>query len=136
MKYTILLFTFLFSFSLFAADKTKTVSLNISGMTCQSCVSTVEKALKSVEGVKVVKVDLKKNKATVTLASLTTTSASLIKAVSDAGFDASEGPSVSKTEIKIQSKSEKEDCGDGCCGDESGAKTKMKKSKKIDVKKS
>lgn len=117
----ILFFTLAFTFSLFSADKAKVVSLNISGMTCQSCVSTVEKALKSVQGVKVVKVDLKNNKATVTLASAKTTTAVLIKAVSDAGFTANDGAAAPKTKMKKQSKAEEENCEVGCTGEEGSA---------------
>lgn len=135
MKQMIFLFTLIFSLTLFATDKTKTVTLNVSGMTCASCVGSVEKALKGVNGVKEAKVDLKKKQATVTLAS-TTTSATLIKAVSDAGFDASEGKSAQKTEMKKQMKSEGGDCGDGCCGDECDNDAKPTKAKKTEAKKS
>ncbi|MDP1676496.1 MAG: heavy metal-associated domain-containing protein [Bacteroidota bacterium] len=135
MKKMIVLLTLVFSISLFSAEKSKTVILNVSGMTCESCVGTVEKALKKVDGVKEVKVDLKNKKATVTLAS-TTTSATLIKAVSDAGFSANEGKTASKTDVKKKSKSGDEDCSDGCCGDESKMDGRPMKSKKSDAKKS
>jgi mercuric transport protein len=111
---------------LFAAEKTKTVTLNISGMTCESCAGTVEKALQKVNGVKEAKVDLKNKKAVVTFASAKTSSANLIKAVSDAGFDASEG-SAPKAGMKKQSSGE-ENCEDGCCGEEDAAPAKSKKS--------
>ncbi len=118
MKYMILFFTLAFTFSLFSADKTKSVSLNITGMTCQSCVSTVEKALKSVKGVKEAKVDLKNNKATVMFASAKVNTAVLIKAVSDAGFTANEGTAAPKTKMKKQSKTEEENCEVGCAGED------------------
>ncbi len=135
MKKMIVLLTLVFSLSLVAADKTKLVTLNVSGMTCESCVGTVEKALKKVDGVKEVKVDLKNNKATVILAS-TGTSASLIKAVSDAGFSANEGKSTAKTEMKKQMKSESEGCGEGSCNEECDPDAKPVKAKKTDAKKS
>lgn len=135
MKKMIVLFTIVFSLSLFAADKTKMVTLNVSGMTCESCAGTVEKALKKVSGVKEVKVDLKNNKAIVTLASATT-SATLIKAVSDAGFSANEGKAPAKKEMKKQTMSESEECGDGCCGDDCGTDAKPTKAKKTEAKKS
>jgi copper chaperone CopZ len=116
-----------------AADKSKTVSLNISGMTCESCVSTVEKALKKVDGVKDVKVSLKTNSATVVVAGEKTSPAGLIKAVSDAGFTASEG-SAPKTDMKKKMKSGSGECEDGCCGEEGAAKSM--KSKKTESKKS
>lgn len=133
MKKMILFFTLVFALSAFSADKTKTITLNVSGMTCGSCVSTVEKALKKVDGVKEAKVDLKTNKATVTFAS-TTTSATLIKAVGDAGFSAAEGKSAPKTEMKKKSKSEGEHCGDGCCGDDCYTDAKSTKVKKTETK--
>jgi len=105
-------------------------------MTCQSCVSTVEKALKGVSGVSKAKVDLNNKKATVTYASGKTTSASLIKAVSDAGFDATEGKADSKTEMKKQPKTDGEECGDDCCGDEGDNHSKSIKTKKTETKKS
>ena len=133
MKQMIFFFTLVFSLSLFASDKAKTVSLNISGMSCEHCASKVEKALKHVNGVKEAKVNLKNNKATVTVASAAASTELLIKAVSDAGFDASEGTSAPKTEMKKHSKSDGT-CDDGCC-DENG-KTGAKKMKKAETKKS
>ena len=130
MKKCIVLLTLIFALSAFAAEKVKTVTLSVSGMSCQSCVSTVEKALKKVEGVKEANADLKKNRVTVSYASATITSAMLIEAVSNAGFSASEGTTTPKTEIKKHDKSSKEDCKNGCCGDESGTHTKQSKMKK------
>ena len=126
MKQLILLFALTFAVSIFAADKNKSVTLNISGMTCESCANTVEKALKKVDGVKEAKVNLSEKTATVVLASTKATTASLIKAVSDAGFSASAGTSGSKTDMKKKN-SDKEECGDGCCDDESGSGKKPKK---------
>jgi len=51
------------------ATKPQTVKFSVSGMTCNDCVEKVDKALRGVEGVKDVKVDLKKQTAVVTLAS-------------------------------------------------------------------
>lgn len=125
-----------FTVSMYGADKSKTVTLNVEGMTCQSCAGTVEKSLKKVSGVKEAKVDLKNNIATITLASTKTTTALLIKAVSDAGFEASEG-TVPSSELKKNSKTKDGDaCGDDCCGDESKAGAKSTKAKKTEVKKS
>ncbi|MHB1049977.1 MAG: heavy-metal-associated domain-containing protein [Bacteroidota bacterium] len=136
MKYTLMIFTVIFSLSLFAGDKSKNVTLNVSGMTCQSCVSTVEKTLKKMEGVEKVKVDLQQKQATVTLsAKSTTTPVMLAKAVSDAGFTASEQKSPVKKTSTMKSKSD-DGCGDGCCGDECGTEAKPAKSKKTEAKKS
>ena len=131
MKKMIVLFTLVFAFSAFAADKVKTVTLNVSGMSCQSCAGTVEKALNKVDGVKEAKVDLKQNKATIIFASAKTSISSLIKAVSDAGFDASNGKATQKSEMKKKSAE-----GDDCCGDECDTHAKGTKAKKTEVKKS
>ncbi|MFZ4619951.1 MAG: heavy-metal-associated domain-containing protein [Bacteroidota bacterium] len=134
MKQIIFILTVVVAFTLTAAEKTKTVSLNIKGMTCESCAGTVQKALKKVDGVKEAKVDLKNNKATVTLASATTTSDMLVKAVSDAGFTATEGAGVPKMETK--KKMGEEECKGDCCDDEGGKTMKHSKAKKGEMKKS
>jgi copper ion binding protein len=136
MKKCIVLFTLVIAVSAFSAEKIKTVTLSVSGMTCQSCVNTVEKALKKVEGVKEAKADLKKNRVTVSYASATITSAMLVEAVSNAGFSASEGTTAPKTEMKKHDKSVKEDCKDGCCGDDDAKSMKHSKMKKTESKKS
>lgn len=130
MKKLVLLMLVAFSFTLFAADKAKTVSLSVTGMTCEACASTVTKALKKVDGVSDVKVDLKKNTATVTLAKAGTSSATLIKAVSDAGFNASEGKAGAKVEKKKMMKKMDGECeDDGSCDcKEMGHKKEAKKS--------
>ncbi|MEW6061247.1 MAG: heavy metal-associated domain-containing protein [Bacteroidota bacterium] len=121
MKQLMILLTVIFAAALFATEKDKTATLNISGMTCQSCANTVEKALKKVDGVKSATVNLAEKKATVVFVSTKTTIASLIKAVDDAGFTASNEKATQKTEVK-KKKADGDDCGSGCCGDE--AKTK------------
>ncbi|MEW5799274.1 MAG: heavy metal-associated domain-containing protein [Bacteroidota bacterium] len=126
MKQLILLFTLIFTVGVFAADKNKSVTLTVSGMTCESCANTVEKALKKVDGVKEAKVNLSEKTATVVLASSKTTTTLLIKAVTDAGFSASAGTSTSKTEMKKKN-GNKEECGNGCCDDGSGVESKPKK---------
>lgn len=134
MKRMLVAALLMMSMTLFAADKAKTVTLSVSGMTCQACANTIEKALKGVNGVKEAKVDLKNNQATVTLASTKTTAAVLIKAVSNAGFDAKEASAV-KTEVKKEMKMGDGECGDGCCGEDEGhAKPMM--GKKAEAKKS
>lgn len=125
----ILLLTLIFCVGVTAADKNKSVTLSVSGMTCESCANTVEKALKKVDGVKEVKVNLSGKTATVVLASTKATTASLIKAVSDAGFSASTGKSTTNAEMK-KKKGDDENCGDGCCDDESGSGSKPKKESK------
>ncbi|CAN7338023.1 heavy metal translocating P-type ATPase [Pararhizobium sp. LjRoot235] len=66
--------------------KTETRELGIEGMTCASCVSRVEKALKAVPGVRQATVNLATEKATVRIVAGTTASA-LEGAVRAAGYD-------------------------------------------------
>ena len=92
------------------ATKPQTVKFSVSGMTCNDCVEKVDKALRGVEGVKDVKVDLKKQTAVVTLASAAVKPAMLFKAVDDAGYKASTGKAVPSTK--------KEENCDGCADKE------------------
>ncbi len=62
------------------------ITLNIEGMHCGGCVSSVEKALSAVPGVTAVTVDLDKATASVTAADTVSRDA-LNEAVEDAGFD-------------------------------------------------
>lgn len=63
----------------------ETTELSIDGMTCASCVSRVEKALKAVPGVKEANVNLATERATITgIANVT----ALIAAIDKAGYDA------------------------------------------------
>ena len=64
--------------------------LAISGMTCASCVSRVERALKRTPGVQDALVNLATDKATVTLAPGFTHIATLLTAVDEAGYGAEE----------------------------------------------
>ncbi|ENV17435.1 heavy metal translocating P-type ATPase [Acinetobacter guillouiae] len=63
----------------------ETTELSIDGMTCASCVSRVEKALKAVPGVKEANVNLATERATITG---TANVAALIAAIDKAGYDA------------------------------------------------
>ena len=85
--------------SLLTAQTTKpqVVKLTVAGMHCDNCVTKVDKALRGVEGVKDVKVDLKSQSAVVTLAAATVKSDALIEAVTDVGFEASIGKAVPST---------------------------------------
>ncbi|VAX08035.1 Lead, cadmium, zinc and mercury transporting ATPase; Copper-translocating P-type ATPase [hydrothermal vent metagenome] len=65
----------------------KTIRLSISGMGCAGCVSTIEKALAAVPGVNKASVNFAERTAAVTASADTET---LIQAVKDAGYDASE----------------------------------------------
>lgn len=129
MKQLILFFTLTFAVGVYAADKTKSVTLTISGMTCESCANTVEKALKKVDGVKKATVNLSEKTATVVLANTKSTTSTLIRAVSDAGFTASAGTSASKSGMEKKNGT-KEECGDGCCEEDSKTESKSKKESK------
>jgi len=62
-------------------------TIGVQGMTCQGCVSSVTRALQSVQGVQSVDVSLEENQAIVTFAESQTTVAELQQAVEDAGYD-------------------------------------------------
>ncbi|MCE2564298.1 heavy-metal-associated domain-containing protein [Komagataeibacter sp. FNDCF1] len=64
------------------------LTLNISGMTCDGCVSKVVQALENVNGVAMVQVSLERGSATVTYDGRSTNPDDLFAAVDDAGFDA------------------------------------------------
>ena len=66
----------------------ETLTLNISGMACDGCVSKVVTALENVNGVAMVQVSLEHGNATVTYDARSTNPDDLFAAVDDAGFDA------------------------------------------------
>ncbi len=75
------------------ADKGKaagveTTVIKVPTVVCSSCVSTITKALKKVDGVKTTTIDLKKKTATVTFASAKTSVNKIETAIAKAGYDA------------------------------------------------
>ena len=64
----------------------KTVTLNVSGMTCPACPITVKKALEKVPGVSSVDVRFEKKQVLVTFDDAKTNTAALVKATTDAGY--------------------------------------------------
>nr|WP_305067642.1 heavy metal translocating P-type ATPase [Methanocella sp. CWC-04] len=68
------------------AERSKRTQLKITGMTCASCVSRVESALKSVKGVSEANVNLASEKATVLYDPEAATIDSMVDAVKDAGY--------------------------------------------------
>ena len=64
------------------------ITLDIHGMTCASCVSRVEKALKAVPGVTGAEVNLAIERATVRVLKSATSNAALVAAVARAGYEA------------------------------------------------
>ncbi|MBM3323665.1 HAD-IC family P-type ATPase, partial [candidate division WOR-3 bacterium] len=67
--------------------RTQTVTLSVGGMTCASCVATVENALRQLPGVKAATVNFAIEKAIVEFDPKVTPVASLERAVSDVGYD-------------------------------------------------
>lgn len=64
------------------------IDLNVSGMTCASCVGRVEKALKNVPGVENASVNLASGRAHVNLSAAGPSTSDLLKAVINAGYEA------------------------------------------------
>lgn len=68
------------------AAETKTVVLDVPGMTCKFCPITIKKALKKVDGVVEAKADYDSKTATVTFDPAKTTVEELTKATANAGY--------------------------------------------------
>ena len=66
----------------------QTLTLNISGMTCDGCVKSVTKVLEALDGVAKAEVSLNNADATITYDADKIQTTALIGAVEDAGFDA------------------------------------------------
>ncbi len=64
----------------------KTVTLNVSGMTCPACPITVKKALEKVQGVSKVDVRFEKKQVLVTFDDEKTNTDALVKATTNAGY--------------------------------------------------
>ena len=64
----------------------KTVTLNVSGMTCEACPITVKKALQKVPGVSKVDVLYEKKQVVVTFDDSKTDTDALVKATTNAGY--------------------------------------------------
>jgi len=64
----------------------KTVTLNVSGMTCAACPITVKKALEKVPGVSSVDVRFEKKQVLVTFDDAKTNTDALVKATTNAGY--------------------------------------------------
>ena len=64
----------------------KTVTLNVSGMTCEACPITVKKALQKVPGVAKIDVLYEKKQVVVTFDDSKTDTDALVKATTNAGY--------------------------------------------------
>ena len=65
----------------------ETIELRVEGMSCDGCVSSVEKALRRLDGVIEASADLDAEQATVTIDPATIGRDTLAQAIEDAGFD-------------------------------------------------
>ncbi len=83
-------------------ERTREISLKITGMTCAACAAKVEKALSSLKGVKRASVNLATEKATVEYIPKIATLMDLRKAVQDAGYGVSEEEEVDKSLVEMQ----------------------------------
>ena len=98
MKRVLVLFFLIFlgamSTSIVAAHaaETKTVTLDVPGMTCNVCPVTIRKALEKVPGVVKAQADFDSKTATVTFDPAKTTTAALLKATENAGYPATLKP--------------------------------------------
>jgi len=78
-------------------EKTREISLKISGMSCASCAATIEKALKRLEGVRSANVNFATERATVEYLPEFVSIVDLRKAVQDAGYDVESEEEVDKS---------------------------------------
>lgn len=83
------------------------IQLDISGMTCASCVSHVEKAIKKVSGIEIASVNLATEKATVSYNPAETSLAEIIRSVANAGYSASEANSEQNEDDQVRRKAER-----------------------------
>ncbi len=83
-------------------ERTREVSLKITGMTCAACAAKIGKALSSLEGVKRASVNLATEKATVEYMPEIVTLVDLRKAVQDVGYGVSEEEEVDKSLVEMQ----------------------------------
>ena len=84
MKYLIVLILSLASLSAFAASRT--VTLDVPGMTCQLCPITVKRSLEKVRGVSKIDVSFEDKRAVVTYDDALTSGEELTKATANAGY--------------------------------------------------
>ncbi len=92
-------------------EPAQTLSLDITGMTCASCVRRVEKALRSVPGVREASVNLPLERATVTIDPRTRVEA-LVRAVEEAGYGvapSTEAPAGSDAQRRAEQRETAED---------------------------
>ena len=95
-------------------------NFNITGMTCSSCVSHVEKAVNKIDGIKKVNVNLLSNSMIVEFDENQTNNEAIAKAVIDAGYgvniiknkkhsETKKEPIITNEEIKLMKKREQQE---------------------------
>ena len=92
MKQFITVLALLAALSAPAWAATKTVTLSVTGMTCEACPITIKKALNKVEGVETIEVNLEKKEALVTFDDAKTTVEALLEATKNAGYPSTVRP--------------------------------------------
>ena len=70
-------------------SNTKKAKISIKGMTCNSCVKTIEQNIRGLPGVLSIKVSLSNEEGIVIFSSSKTTADTLVEEIEDSGFDAS-----------------------------------------------
>lgn len=73
------------------------VRIPIEGMTCQSCVARITRAVRTVRGVETVRVDLRREQATVGFDPSRTSVTAVVAAIIGAGYEASTAGAVTFT---------------------------------------
>jgi copper chaperone len=103
-----------------SAENARKVSLRVTGMTCNMCATSVENALKKVDGVQAAEVNLRENLAIVTVDAAKVKAHQLIAAVDKAGGDRHTFKAEEATDVKAKSpqifcegKSAGQLCGEG-----------------------
>lgn len=90
LRTTFLFFTLMFGLlglsQTVSAAETKTITLDVPGMTCKFCPITIRKALKKVDGVIDAKAEFSTKTATVTFDPAKTNVDALMKATANAGY--------------------------------------------------
>lgn len=99
-----------------ARAEDSTVTLKVTGMTCDKCAAGVQKALKKVDGVKAAEVSLDKNQAVVTVDSVKVKTEQLIAAVNKAGGDRHTFKAEKAATFKCDSCGKTYDKAGSCCG--------------------
>jgi Cu+-exporting ATPase len=83
-------------------ERTREISLKLTGMTCVSCAAKIEKALKSIEGVRRASVNFATEKATVEYVPEIVSPMDFQKAVRDAGYGVGEEEEVDKSLVEMR----------------------------------